>query len=253
MASSSGVCALADDTQRASFYALRPGGWRDYVTLLHPPYTVWHLSYVAIGASLASQLDVSRLIWTIAAFFLAVGIAAHCLDELHDRPLCTAVPRPVLVLAATVSLGAAAAIGLAGVSEVGGWLLAFVAVGVVLVVAYNLELAGGMLHTDHVFALGWGAFPVVVAGFAQGGSVTVPIALGAAFAAATSYAQRHLSNWARRLRRGSVRVHGDIEHADGRTEAATVEVLARPADHALFALAIAHALLAAALVALRLE
>ena len=92
MASSSVVCALADDTQRASFYALRPGGWRDYVTLLHPPYTVWHLSYVAIGASLASQLDVSRLIWTSAAFFLAVGIAAHCLDELHDRPLCTAVP-----------------------------------------------------------------------------------------------------------------------------------------------------------------
>ena len=27
-----------------AFYAAREGGWRDYWTLLHPPYTVWHLS-----------------------------------------------------------------------------------------------------------------------------------------------------------------------------------------------------------------
>ena len=27
-----------------------PGGWRDYVTLLHLPYTAWHLSYVVVGA-----------------------------------------------------------------------------------------------------------------------------------------------------------------------------------------------------------
>jgi hypothetical protein len=249
----SGACALAGEKQRVSFYALRPGGWRDYVTLLHPPYTVWHLAYVAIGASLASQLDLSRLTWTIAAFFLAVGISAHCLDELHDRPLRTAVPRPVLVVAATVSLGAAGAIGLAGVGAVGIWLLAFVAAGIVLVMAYNLELAGGMLHTDHVFALAWGAFPVVVGGFAQDGAVTLPIALGAAFAAATSYAQRHLSNWARRLRRRSDRIRGDIKHGAGRWEPATVDMLARPAERALLALAVAHALLAAALVALRLE
>ena len=34
---------------RPAFYALAQGGWRDYVTLLHLPYTLWHLSYVAIG------------------------------------------------------------------------------------------------------------------------------------------------------------------------------------------------------------
>ena len=39
--------------ERPAFYALQPGGWRDYVTLLHPPYTAWHLSYVAIGAATA--------------------------------------------------------------------------------------------------------------------------------------------------------------------------------------------------------
>ena len=46
--------------QRPAFYALATGGWRDYVTLLHPPYTLWHLSYVAIGAALAPAGPASR-------------------------------------------------------------------------------------------------------------------------------------------------------------------------------------------------
>ena len=67
---------------RPAFYALRSGGWRDYVTLLHPPYTLWHLSYVAIGAALAPRLDWAVLGWTVLAFALALGIGAHALDEL---------------------------------------------------------------------------------------------------------------------------------------------------------------------------
>jgi len=46
---------------RPAFYALAPGGWRDYVTLLHPPYTAWHLSYVALGAAAAPVLHDDRL------------------------------------------------------------------------------------------------------------------------------------------------------------------------------------------------
>jgi len=71
---------------RPAFYALSPGGWRDYVTLLHPPYTLWHLSYVAIGAGLAPHLEARRLLVALAAFFLAVGIGAHALDELKGLP-----------------------------------------------------------------------------------------------------------------------------------------------------------------------
>ena len=63
---------------------------RDWLTLLHPPYTVWHLSYVAIGAAVAGHLVLWRLGGTLLAFFLAVGIGAHALDELHGRPLRTA-------------------------------------------------------------------------------------------------------------------------------------------------------------------
>ena len=87
---------------RPAFYALRQGGLRDYVTLLHPPYTAWHLSYVAIGAALAPHFHLNRLLWALFAFFLAMGVAAHALDELHGRPLRTRVPSRVLVGLAVV-------------------------------------------------------------------------------------------------------------------------------------------------------
>ena len=47
--------------ERPAYYAARPGGWRDWWTLLHPPYTAWHLSYSVIGAALAPRAATSRL------------------------------------------------------------------------------------------------------------------------------------------------------------------------------------------------
>ncbi len=252
MVSSPGVSALSGDAERVAFYALRPGGVRDVVTLLHPPYTAWHLSYVALGAGLAEEVDGARLAWTLLAFFLAVGIAAHCFDELNGRPLGTRLPTPVLATAGAVSLAGAAAIGLWGMGSIGVALLPFVLIGVALVVAYNLELFGGALHSDAIFALGWGAFPVLVGGFAQTGAIELPVVLGAAFAAATSLAQRSLSNWARRLRRGGLRVEGFVEYAGEQRQALDLATLTTPAEAALRALAAAHVLLAVALVTLRL-
>ena len=102
---------MTAETPRPAFYALAPGGWRDWVTLLHPPYTAWHLSYVAIGAALAPSFDESRLLLTVAAFFLAVGIGAHALDELNGRPLGTRISDAALRGAAAASIGGAIAIG----------------------------------------------------------------------------------------------------------------------------------------------
>ena len=83
-------------TQRPAFYALDGGGWRDYWTLLHPPYTLWHLSFVAIGACIVPVIRPAYLGLAILAFFLAVGIAAHALDELRGRPLRTRISGPDL-------------------------------------------------------------------------------------------------------------------------------------------------------------
>jgi hypothetical protein len=189
---------------RPAFYALRPGGWRDYVTLLHPPYTAWHLSYVAVGAGLAPRLDGWRLGATFAAFFLALGIGAHALDELNGRPLRTEIPAPVLVALSTATVVGAAAIGIVVAVSFSLWLLAFVAAGTFLVFAYNLELWRGFFHTDLWFGLAWGAFPALTAYFAMAGRLRAEAVAAAAFATLLSLAQRTLSTPVRAARRGGV-------------------------------------------------
>jgi hypothetical protein len=241
----------AEARPRPAFYALSPGSWRDYVTVLHLPYTAWHLSYVVIGAALASRWYPGRLGAALAAFFLAVGIGAHALDELNGRPLATRIPSRVLVAAAALSIGAAVAIGIAGTALVDLWLLAFVAAGAFVVCAYNLELFGGRFHSDAWFALDWGAFPLLTAYFACAGEIRLEAVLAAAFAALTSYAQRRLSSPVRRLRREVTAVSGTVELADGTREPVTRETLLLGTEAALRALALGMVTLAIALVVLR--
>ena len=231
-----------------AFYALRAGGWRDYITLLHLPYTAWHLSYVAIGAALAPTLDAGRLVATLAAFALAVGVAAHCLDELHGRPLRTTIPRGALRGLAVMGLAGAVALGIAGVAELGPGLVVFIAVGALAVPAYNLELFGGRLHGDHAFALLWGAFPVLTGYYAQAETLAPAAVCGAAAAYAFSLAQRRLSNEARGIRRRATAVEGRISWSDGREEQLDTGRLLAPHEAALRALAAGHVLIAAALV-----
>jgi hypothetical protein len=212
---------------RPAFYA----GRSDWLTLLHPPYTLWHLSYVAVGAALAPHFHLDRMLWGIAAFFLAMGIAAHALDELKGRPLRTRISSPVLVAVAILGLAGAVAIGVGAAAAWGWGLLAFVAVGAILVPAYNLELA---LHTDWGFALCWGAFPALTGYFVEAQTLRLEAVAAAGYAFALSLAQRALSTPARRARR-----------EQGRTEPAL--------ERALRLLTWAAVLLAAGLVAARLR
>lgn len=238
--------------ERPAFYALRPGGWRDLPTLLHPPYTAWHLSYVAIGATVAPHFYGYRLAWTLAAFLLGLGVAAHALDELHGRPLQTRLSDRALVILAALSLAGAIAIGVAGAVTISLWLLAFVGVGAILTVAYNLELFGGRMHSDLWFALGWGAFPALTAFWAQAGEVRADGLLVAGACLMLSAAQRRLSTPVRELRRRTVSVSGEQRLASGRTVEIDAARLAAPMEGALMACAAGMVLLAAGLVAARL-
>lgn len=237
---------------RPAFYALARSGWRDYVTLLHPPYTLWHLSYVVVGACLAPRFDAGRLGLVLGAFGLAVGIGAHALDELHGRPLRTTIPSRVLVGLAASSIAGAAAIGVYAALAYSLWLLAFVAAGVVLVVAYNAELFGGRFHTDLWFGLAWGGFPVLTAYFTQAERLRVEAVLAALFAVLLSLAQRWLSTPVRLLRRRTRSVSGSIVRNDGTHEPITVESLLAAPEAALRALTAAAVALATALLVLRL-
>src|SRR3954467_1290664 len=234
-----------------AFYALRPGGWRDLVTLLHPPYTAWHLSYVALGAAAAPGLHGDRLLAALAAFFLAVGICAHALDELHGRPLATRLSDRALIALAATGLTGAVAIGVAGVFVVSASLIPLVLAGGFIVVAYNLELFGGRFHNDFWFAAAWGAFPAFTGFWVNALSVTFAGIAVAAACLAFSAAQRRLSTPVRELRRRTVALSGTQMLADGTAVELSTASVAAPLDGALRALSVALVLLAAGLVAVR--
>jgi hypothetical protein len=241
----------APELERPAFYALRTGGWRDLITLLHPPYTAWHLSYVAIGAAAAPALHGDRLAAALGAFFLGVGVCAHALDELNGRPLGTALSDRTLVALAAVGLVGAVGIGLVGVVVVSVQLAPLVAAGGFIVVAYNLELFGGRFHSDTWFALAWGAFPAFTSYWANALELRPAGVLVTAACFALSAAQRRLSTPARDLRRRTVALSGEQQLADGRRVELSAPALAAPLEGALSALSIAMVLLAAGLVAVR--
>jgi hypothetical protein len=237
---------------RPSFYALERGGWRDYVTLLHPPYTAWHLSYVVIGGCLATEIAWERLGAAVVAFALAVGVGAHALDELNGRPLRTRIPSSVLVTLAAVSIGAASAIGVVGALSFRLWLVALVPVGLFLVLAYNLELLSGRFHSDLWFGLAWGGFPVICGYAAVAGEIGVAAVIAAAFAVLLSLAQRTLSNRVRFVRRRVDDVSGALMLRDETAETIDAEWLIAAEERGLRLLAAASVVLAASLVAFQL-
>lgn len=245
-------------TERPAFYAARSGGVRDWWTLLHPPYTLWHLSYVAIGWSLAPDPDPRILLATTVAFFLAVGVAAHALDELNGRPLQTTIPGWLLLTATIVGMGGALAAGVIGVfhfgpgSPTGIGLMILMAAGAVIVPGYTLEIASGIFHTDRMFAATWGAFPVVVSYFAAAQTITLPAVAAAAGAYWLSRAQRTLSTPARRLRRKTAHISGVTKLLDGTSEAIDLKTLLLPLEQALRSLSWAVVAIAAAVAGTRL-
>jgi hypothetical protein len=243
----------ASEDARPAFYALANGGWRDYWTLLHPPYTLWHLSYVAIGASFSPTFHVRWWLETTAAFFLAMGIAAHALDELHGRPLGTRIPASVLWGLAVAGLVGAFALGVHGALASTAWIWLLIPAGGFLVVAYNLELLGGWFHSDLWFALAWGGFPLVTAYVAQTGTLRAEVVLAAVGCTAISAAQRALSTPVRRMRRRVRTVSGTITMDDGTVQPLNAETLRRAPEAALRLLCVAMPLLGAALVVLRVR
>jgi hypothetical protein len=242
-----------DDQQtRPAYYAAGPGRWRDWWTLLHPPFTAWHLSYVVLGAMLAPHVRLDRLLAALAAFFLAVGLAAHALDELQGRPLRTSISSAMLVAATIAGLAGAIGLGAYGITRAGWILLPFMIVGPALVIGYNAELFGGIIHTDLGFAAAWGAFPVLTGYVAQAGDLAVAPVLAAGAAMALSAAQRHLSTPARTLRRRTVSVTGSITLTDGQVTSLDAQRLLAPLERAMRTLSWGVVLLAAALAVDRL-
>ncbi len=232
----------------AAFYALSPGGWRDYWTLLHPPYTAWHLSYVLLGAALAPAPDPLIVLGALLAFGLAVGIGAHAFDELQGRPLGTHIPAVTLAILGVTALALAAVLGIVATTLLGIGFLALVLIGVLLVLAYGFEIAP--VHSDLGFAAAWGAFPVVTTGYAVG-AAPLSITMAALGAALLSLAQRRLSTRVRDIRRRAIAVVGQIEYRDGSIETIDASALIAAPEAGLRLIWLAALLISAGALAAR--
>jgi hypothetical protein len=153
---------------------------------------------------------------------------------------------------ASVSIAGACAIGVVGALTFKAWLALLIPLGLFLVLAYNLELAGGRFHTDLWFGLAWGGFPVLNGYAAVAGDIGGVTVLAAVFAVLLSLAQRVLSSHVRYVRRRVTAVRGELELADASREPLDARRLTAPAETGLRLLSLATVMLAATLVAFRI-
>lgn len=186
----------------AAWYILpsqRP--WAKWFNMLHWPYTIWHLSYAVIGAALATELDWAILGWTVLAFFLGMGVAAHALDLVQGDPLRQGLNTKVLCVVAAAALALAALIGALQVywGNISILLLIAILLGVLLSVGYNLEWPG--FHGDWQFAAWWAVFPFLVGYLAQGIEFSPTVVAMGIFMFMTAVVQRILSTRVRFIRR----------------------------------------------------
>jgi len=233
-----------------AYYAHSGTLLRDLLALLHPPYTAWHLSYVAMGAAIAQSLDWGHLAGTLLAFFFGTGIAAHALDELHDRPLGTRLSRATLLVLTVGAMSAVVTLAIIGALMISPWVLGWALLGVLLATGYPLEIPA-WLHTDLGFALSWGGYPVLVGYWAQTRGLSVAALLLAAVATLLSLTQRALSTPARFVRRRTSSASAVLELSTGTETWERVRLL-HSWERPLRLLAWGMAALAAALLAIHL-
>ncbi len=227
-----------------------------WVNTIHLPYTVWHLSYVVFGAALAPALRWDVLGWALLAFFLGMGVAAHCLDLLMGDPLALRLPRWHLVVVGALSLFLAGMVGLANLywGNVPEWMFLLIVAGICIVTCYNLEWLG--MHGDAQFALFWGVFPFVVGYLAMGGGSPLILVIGGAYCFLTSWAQRVLSTRARYLRRKVRNATVWISEWGGFAQdppGGAIPWLLKPVDQTLMLMSLAMPAMAGILLLWRLE
>ena len=230
-------------TGSPAFYARTGTPLGDLITLLHIPYTIWHLSYVAIGAALAPSVDWLILVGTVAAFAFGLGVGAHALDELHDRPLSTGLSELSLRLLGWGGLAVGGAIAVVAAFAISPVALAWGAAGVALAAAYALEWPH-WVHSTLGFGLAWGAFPVLVGYWGQVGALSPAALTVAAAATVLSMVQRTLSTPARHLRRDP-----DAASASTGERSWDTSDLLETWERPLQLLVVAHVLLAIGLLA----
>lgn len=190
---------------RPTWYAGPDTRWGELWTMLHLPYTGMVLSFVVVGALLAPSIDPRILAASLAAYFLGLGLGSHFLDQLpgmgsrYVRHWSTTS----LAVVGAAGIAGAVAIGVVGAAVAfGPVFLAFVAAQAIVAIGYPLApVFRGALHGNLVFAISWGAVPLLTSYFAEARTITGLALLASIAAGAVAYVEIRLSRRARSARR----------------------------------------------------
>jgi hypothetical protein len=245
---------------RGAWYAQSGGKARELYTILHLPYTSMVLSYVLIGAAFSPIIYPDRLILTLVAYFLGLGLSAHALNELHARHWGDALGKRELRIVFAAPLFGALLVGAYGmyvlyrvaqsITFAPLVLLAFIVLETFFLLAYNLEISAEKFHSDLSFAVSWAALPVIISYYVNALAVTPAVILVALASAATAGIEINLSRWCKDWRRrSSLR---EMTFEDGTTlSMTTTQLIAKP-EKCLKLIVVAVDLVAVGLILFRL-
>ena len=238
-------------TGEGAWYARGGSKLGELYTIMHLPYTSMVLSYVLIGAAVSPSFYPNRVIATLLAYFLGLGLSAHALNELHARHWGETLSKRELETLFAASLIGAILIGAFGMVVLYATsgallaplvLLAFIFLETFFLFAYNIDFSGGRFHTDLAFAFSWAALPVLVSYYVNALTITVVALLVAVGMAATAGIEINLSRWCKDFRRKSSLTQ--MQLADGtKLSLNTAELIAKP-EKALKLIVVAVDLLA---------
>ena len=194
------------------------------------------LSYVLIGAVVSPNLHPNRVVITLVAYFLGLGLSAHALNELHAGHWTKALGKRELVILFALPLGAAVVIGVYGMLELFAastsvvaplTLMAFIMLETFFLFAYNTDAFSGTFHSDIWFAFSWAALPTLISYYVNALTITSEAVLVALAMAATAGIEINLSRWCKDFRRKSHLT--EMRFANGtRQRMNTSQLLARP-------------------------
>ena len=242
-----------------AWYARSGSKARELYTIMHLPYTSMVLSYVLIGAALSPSFYPNRVILTLFAYFLGLGLSAHALNELHSRHWGEALGKRELEILFAAPLVGAVLIGAYGILALYYVtssllaplvLLAFISLETFFLFGYNTDLSRGRFHTNLSFAFSWAALPAVISYYVNALAITIGIVLIALAVAATAGIEINLSRWCKDFRRKGPLT--EIQFADStKLNMTTAELIAKP-EKSLKLIVLAVDLIAIGLVVHRL-
>ena len=242
-----------------AWYARGGSRVHELYTIMHLPYTSMVLSYILIGAMFSPTIYLDRVVLTVLAYFLGLGLSAHALNELHAAHWTEALGKSELTVLFVVPLIGAFSIGAYGTLQLlavsrsilpPALLVTLILLETFFLFAYNIDAFGGRFHGDFSFAFSWAALPTLISYFVNALTITAAALFVALAMAATASIEINLSRWCKELRRRSAL--SELQFADGtRQRMNTLELVAGP-EKALKLIVVVVDMIAISLIAYRL-